>query len=475
NNTLEENFRDISIFKIKDNSIFKNSIAPFITFENASFGFIFDNYSVYSDNIKTLKAIISFKLNNKTLATSEKFQFIKQHLAANSSILIYKDGEGLYNFLNRSVKGYNANAVQYVYDSDFAHINGVLQKYKKRGSSNSITEDFSTSVTADIILPPQLVKNHRNNSYEIVTQDTNNRLYLVSSSGSILWKKQLSGPVLGKIEQIDIYKNGRLQLVFATPNNVYVIDRNGKDVGPFPKKFNDKITQPLSVFDYDNKKNYRLLVTQNKSLLMLDVSTKRVTGFTYNKAQNTINSQPKHFRIGSKDYIVFSHGQKLEILNRQGKERVNAKKGIDFSENEIFIYQNKFTTLDKNGQLIQFDTKGRISIANLDLDVNSKITTTSKTLVALDENKLKIKSKTIDLDYGSYTSPEIFYLNDKIYVSITDLQSKKVYIFDSLGKLLPNFPVFGTASAKLQNLDRKRGLELVTQADEKTILVYKIN
>ena len=99
----------------------------------------------------------------------------------------------------------------------------------------------------------------------------------------MLWKKQLDGAILGKIEQIDMYKNGRLQLAFATPNRVYVLDRNGKEVAPFPLKFNDKVTQPLSVFNYDikqhkqNKKQHNqisiflFLLSQNLSKLVIQI------------------------------------------------------------------------------------------------------------------------------------------------------------------------------------------------------------
>jgi len=474
-NANSEAFKDVPIFKFEKDSIFRDRFLPFFSLEKASLGFVYRNFAVFSNDKKTLQHIISQKVNNQTLATSEKFKDISMQLADESSYLIYKNGEGLYDFLNRPAKGYNANAVQYVYEKNFAHINGILSKYKKRPSGNSITDDFTVSLTSEILMQPQTVKNHRNNSYEIVVQDVLNNLYLISNSGQILWKRKLKGGILGKVKQIDIYKNGRLQLAFATQNYVYIIDRNGKDVGPFPKKFNDNITKPLSVFDYDNRKNYRLLVTQNKSLIMYNTEAKRVNGFKYKRASNTISSQPKHFRIGSKDYIVFSQGEKLEVLNRQGKERVTVKGNIEFSNNSIFLYQNKFTTLTNTGQLAQVNTDGHINLKPFDLDTNSNINTTSKTLVAMSDNKLKIKSKILDLDFGNYTMPRIFYLYDKIYVSTTDLDAKKVFIYDSQGKLLPNFPVFGTASIELQNLDKKRGLELITQSDNKTIIVYKIN
>ena len=68
-------------------------------------------------------------------------------------------------------------------------------------------------------------------------------------------------------------------MAFATPKRIYIIDRNGNNVSPFPLKFNSEITQPLSIFDYDNNKNYRFLVTQDKFLLMYNRDARNVKWF----------------------------------------------------------------------------------------------------------------------------------------------------------------------------------------------------
>lgn len=473
--TLSETFRDIDIYEFGDSDIFKSYLKPFISFENANFFTVFENFIVFSSSSETLKSVLTDALNSKTLANSDAFKNIKDQLSDEASLFIFKNSEKLADILEKPMKGYNANAVQFIHENHYTHINGIIQKFKKRAASNSVSEAFTTSLNSTLLTAPQVVKNHVTKSHDIVVQDVNNMLYLISSTGNILWKKQLHGQVLGNIEQIDMYKNGRLQLVFATPNRLYVLDRNGNDVAPFPLKFNDAITQPLSVFDYDKRKNYRLLVTQGKHLLMYNAKGQSVNGFKYKNNSANIITQPKHYRIGSKDYIVFGAGEGLKILNRQGAVRVSVNDKIHFTDNEIYLYQNKFTTTNKLGQLTQVDTKGKITTKNLDLTDKHHITTTSKTLVSLRDNRLIIKSRTLDLDYGEYTEPRIFYLNDKIYVTTTDLQSKKVYLFDSQAKSIPNFPVFGTAPAVLEKLDNERGLELITQSDDNTIVVYKLH
>lgn len=473
--SLVESFRDIDIYEFGRPDMFETLVAPFLSYDNAKYFMIYKDFVVFSETIVYLKTTIASALNNNTLSNSDAFVNIQDNLSDEASLFIFKNSKALSDALGSDLNGYDANVVQYIFEDNYAHINGVIQKFKRKAVANSINEFITASLDAQLLSPPQTVKNHVTKAYDIVAQDVDNYLYLFSSSGRLLWKKKLQGEILGKIEQIDMYKNGRLQLAFATPNRIYILDRNGNDVAPFPFKFNDEITQPLSVFDYDKNRNYRLLVTQGKSLLMYDAKGKRINGFNYSVNGHSISSQPKHFRIGSKDYITFKTGEYLKILNRQGKIRIDVKNKIRFSDNELFLYQNKFTSTNSIGQLVQVDTKGNISTKNLDLAENHHLETTSKTLISMTDNILNIKSRRLDLDYGNYSDPQIFYLNDKIYVTTTDLEAKKVYLFDSQAKSIANFPIFGTSAAHLQNIDKANGLELITQVDDTSFVVYKLH
>jgi hypothetical protein len=154
--------------------------------------------------------------------------------------------------------------------------------------------------------------------------------------------------------------------------------------------------------------------------------------------------------------------------------RVSVKENIDFSNESIYFYNSLFTTTNTKGELVQVNTKGNVSRQNLGLDTNHDITASSKTLVTRSENKLTIKSNSIDLEYGSYTSPSLFYLKDKIYVSITDLQAKKIWVFDSQAKVFPKIPVFGTSAIDLANADGDAALEFVTKSDSNSIILYQM-
>jgi hypothetical protein len=208
---------------------------------------------------------------------------------------------------------------------------------------------------------------------------------------------------------------------------------------------------------------------------MYDQLGKTVKGFNFSHAEGELVYQPQHIRIGKSDYLLFKTDNKLYILDRVGKTRVSPKKNYNYSDQAVYLYNDKFTTTTKDGKLISIDTKGGTSEQNLQLTDRHNLETTSKTLVAQSENKLIIKNKTIELDYGNYTKPDIFYLNDKIYVSVTDLQTKKIYLFDSQGLSIDNFPVYGNSKITLDNIDKDRNLEFVTKGDNNSIIIYQIN
>ena len=480
-------FREIDIYNFSKKQFFKSVLSPFVDDEVNKY-MILDEVVIFSNSEAFLTKLIADKQNKSTYNDSKNYINSIVHLSDESSLLFVANNQNFKSVLadnssekfkkdfdKLNLKNYQVSAIQFVYDTDFAHVNGIIQKNQSEANKNSITEQFNIVLDDEILNAPQIVKNHRTNQKEIVVQDVKNNLYLISNRGKVLWKKQLNGNILGKVEQIDMYKNGRLQLAFATPNRLYVLDRNGKDVKPFPMKFNDEITQPLSVFDYDKKRNYRFLVTQGKNTLMYDIKGKRVKGFTFKQANSNIISQPKHFRIGSKDYIVFAAGNRLYILNRTGNTRIKVNSRFNFSENEIFLYKGKFSFTNTKGELVQINQKGNVAVQNLLLPIDHDLTTTSKTLVALADNKLTIKSKTIELDFGNYTSPQIFYLRDKIYVAVTDLQAQKALLFDSQGKSISNFPVYGNSTLQLDNMDNDRNLEFVVIGESNSLVFYQIN
>jgi len=348
-------------------------------------------------------------------------------------------------------------------------INGVISDFKDDLKNSKDNFEYETKFKNNITTGPIIVKNHINKKSELIVQDENNILYLINSSGQIEWSKKIEGQVLNEIHQIDSYKNGKLQYLFATKNKLYLMDRKGRNVGKFPLKFNDIITQPISVFDYDKNKNYRILITQNNELFMFDSKGNRVRGFNYIKNDKILNS-PKHFRISNKDLIVFKTKNDLKIINRRGRPRIKAKTKLDFSSQKVFQYGNAIITQTNKNEIIEVDLKGNVKIIDTySSDMN--LYSIENFMVVKNGNSLFSDKNKSELKFGKYNNLKIYNSEEFTLISVFDYQNKEGYLFDQNLKLIEGFP-FKSESSIDYRLN-KNYFEFALKTKNKSIKFYK--
>lgn len=449
---------------------------------------LYEDYLILSETESGLKNLLTNYIDQNTLGKNPTFKALKERLANENSFLWIGQTKNLIDYWENNgnttkglstlpVSDYPLVVFQGVGEEDFSHLHLSVQKDQPFQNKGGVNNSFSIALPKAATIPPQWLKNHRNNGMDIAVQDQENILYLFSNTGKLYWKKQLDAKIISPIQQVDLYKNKRLQMAFRTQNRLMVLDRNGNIVKPFNIKL-PKSNQPLplAIFDYDNNRNYRFLVTQDRSIYMYNGDGKRVNGFKLKKVDAPILSAPKHLRFQGKDYIVMPlENNRLKIVSRTGLDRIKVKGDIKFSDNEIFSYLNTFATTNREGSLIQIDTRGNKVTSSLGLSPNHKIDATTKSLVTLSENNLNIKGIPVILPFGNYTSPKIFYLNNTLYISTTDQEAQKVYLFYSNGKAVEGFPVYGNSAIDLSNSDKDKALEMVVTAEDNSILVYEIN
>lgn len=481
-------YQGTEIVGLGSNDFLNHHFKPIVKDFEANYYTLLDNAFIFSPDQETLQTIIGNYKNGSTFGTTSLYSSAKEDLADESSILFISNSDGtkllfgdsfteeFHKLFHNSEKNPYTFATQWVADDDFYHTNLVIRKIEKATQSNTVSPLFTVQLDSDLATDPQFVTNHRTKKKEIVVQDRDNNLYLISTDGKVLWKKQLEGKIQGTIKQVDLYKNGRLQLAFTTNNQFLILDRNGNEVKPFTFTFEGGNLNPLAVFDYDHNKKYRFVVTQGEKIFMYDNKGSIVKGFTYTKADSPIIGTPEHIRLKGKDYLIFklTDGE-LKILDRVGKTRVKVDNKIDFSDNDIYLFEDTFTTTDKKGILYQIDTKGKLKTANLNLNQDHGIIGTGRTLIIMNDNILSIRGKKVSLELGVYTKPRLFFVNDKIYVSVTDIQNQKIYLFDSNAEPIPNFPVYGTSSIDLSDMDNDKKPELVSKETDNSLMVQKIN
>lgn len=481
----EQKYRDVPYFKTslaRELNLVVMSLGEQI---NAEWVAKLDDFLFFAESEKGIKSLIAAYKDDKTLGSSSSFnQFAEETLLEKSSLLWVAGTAGLERKFpkNKFWKALNEEKLPYVafqgvVESDFMHLHFRLSQNKIKSNDKTTTNVALISLDHPVQSKAQWLKNHRTKEKDIAVQDEQNNLYLYANNGTLYWKKALDGKIIGDIQQVDLYKNGRLQMAFRTDKRFYILDRNGKVVPPFDRKISvQNSAQALGVFDYDKSRNYRFVLAQDNNVLMLDNKGKKVNGFKFTKSSTPISAQPKHIRIGNKDFILLKEESgKINILSRTGQPRVKIKQKVEASNQAIYAYLKTFTTTDKAGNLIQIDPKGNVVSTDLGLGATHEITTTTKSLVTLTNNILTIKGIPVTLPYGAYTAPKIFYLNNILYVTVTDLEAQKVYLYYSDGKAVSGFPVYGTSSIDLANANKDKALEFVVQGESKDVLIYSIN
>lgn len=477
----EETYRDIAIYKIDPichiSKLFKQFQQVFIP----KFVMNYDNYVLFSNNLDNLHEQLNQILNNHSFINHSTYRAAYNALPENATAL------QVTRLIDSNKKEQLAILQANPGDNGNLYLNFILKEEDTPQTTeaapvaltigeNAITEIGSIQIEAPLAVAPQLLDDYITKSLNVVVQDTKNQLYLISLHGKVLWKKQLDGKIQGKISQIDLNNNGRLQLAFTTQKSFYVVTRQGKDVSNFPVSFKSKMSNPTAIFDYDLKKDYRFLISQENRLYMINENGARVNGFKLNNVIGNITATPKHIRVGSKDYIVFkTDANKWYIVNRRGGIRVPVQEKFNFSHNDIFWYNNAFTTTNSKGNLIEVTESGAIKNKTLPLAEKHYIDISGKDFISFSENILAVNDTLVTLDFGDYTPPKIHNVTKGNLIATTDKQTNKLYVYNTNGKLLPGFPIYGKGIVDIA-YDKKTGKNhVVVQGNTNEFIIYQLN
>ncbi len=475
---FDTDYENIKLINFKDN--FEQLIDYLNYKSNVKYTSIIDNYLILTNSVSQLR-----KINNSIS--------VNDVLGSNSDYLKYKNNNSSkYNFYwvanslnildDVNINNYELDEYPYIslsgtLNQNIALFNFDFSKVNKSIENGNIYTEFLISSNEEIISDPIWLKNHLNKGYDFAFQDSNNYLNYYSNKGDLLWRKSLSGRIIGEMKQIDLYKNGRLQILFRTSNRLYLIDRNGKEVSQLSFDIKDgEINNPISVFDYDKNRNYRILVTTDNEVQMYDNSGKIVNGFNPDNFKSEIINSPVHIRIDDKDYIVLQlKNGELKILNRRGRDRVVVDEKIQFSNNSVFSFLKLFTTTDDQGNLIQVDSDGKLTRDNRNLSKDNLINIYNNNLIYLNEEELSINGISIKLPIGRYSRPKLFNVNGSLFVGIADLNEGNLYLFKDNAELVEGFPIKGSSSFNLIDSDNDGKLEIISRLDKFSVVSYEIN
>jgi hypothetical protein len=341
--------------------------------------------------------------------------------------------------------------------------NGLLI-YQKTQESEA-PRDWEIGLNAPVLSGPYGVVNHNSGRIEFILQDQTHQLWLIDKDGNVLWKRSLNGPILSEVFQVDVFKNDRLQFLFNTRNYLHLIDRNGNYVSGYPMKLPASATTGITLCDYDNNKNYRILFpAENRRIYNYNLQRQRVAGWQYRQSSQPITHPVQYLKMGDKDYlVVVDNTGKIEIIDRRGLETIKIPAGLSaFPGTQAFTAKssdgrNYIMLGHKRGGLLKIYQDGASDILEnpvLTPGTAFSVYHTSENatinLILLNNEGLKILNPELENTGDSSLDVSLRSRMENIkhsrlghFVSITDPDRNRIYLMTPSGKIIYPFPLEG--------------------------------
>lgn len=471
---------------------------------------LIENYLIFGNSFQSLSKIIHNNILQMTLHTDIHYREFADELSGrynfyfyiniprgHSQITDYLDKEFRKGWKRESnvVNKLHAFAIQFSVSNSMLY-NNVFLKYQPVYREEAQTV-WQSLLDTSFAFKPQFLENHNTHNQEVFVQDHSNKIYLINSAGRILWKLPLEGKIMGRAYQIDFYRNGKLQIIFNTKEKLYLIDRNGNHVERFPVSLRSKATYGMSLFDYENNRDYRIFIPgEDKKIYVYNKEGNIVSGWLFGHTETIIDSYIHHFRIGNKDYIVATDDNRIYILDRKGNSRVKMKENIAVSENNDIIPDIRSTdatprivTTDKSGTVCFIYFNGKIEKEKIKdfspehyfdyIDLNGDgffeyIYIDKKNLEVYNRKKSLLFSHSFDYNIDNRPVGYTFSSTDK-KIGIVSEQANKIYLFNNNGELYKGFPVSGNTLFSIGRFKRNdRKYNLVVGSKDNFLYNYSV-
>jgi len=194
---------------------------------NAQYYIFLDDYLITAKSVADLRNFYKKYKTEQLIRKNKNFVEFSNSLTSESNIFLYIDffyGKSLIKpVLSRKLgRIYSKNtdnfdklqaaALHFGVEKD-VFFTGFSLKYNQ-GTNEKPKNVWQIQMDAPLIIQPQLVINHYTNNREVLVQDSANNLILYGTDGNVQFKRHIPGKILGKVHQIDYYKNNKLQLLF---------------------------------------------------------------------------------------------------------------------------------------------------------------------------------------------------------------------------------------------------------------------
>lgn len=480
--------------------IFSGINTPYMTF--------WKEYALFGGSAEGLIYTLKNLEKKNTLMSDPCYNRYSIHLAKGSNLHFFFN----FSLLNRIFPGYLNEPWNRFFEYNpkipcefkglgiqFSSLRNMI--YQNTVFSYSLFSEPEEGVEWQILLDtlidfkPQFVVNHNTGLNEVFVQDLNNNIYLIDGSGTVLWSRQLSGPLPGDIHQLDYYRNGRLQMLFNTEDSIYLMDRNGNHVDRYPFSLPSPASNGLSLFDYEGDGNYRIFVPcRDRNVYVFNKHGQRVNGWRFPGAEHPLHTKVQYFRSGTRDYIVFADYYNVYILDRRGNVRVKVPESFPLSRNNNPVFEEspgpRLAVTDSEGRVRYIYFDGRIEKKEVgyftadhffdfyDIDSDGQ-----KELIFIDGRRMEVYKQDNTKLYSREFEDSVTHRPSMYHFAAGNrktgivLRNKgRIYLINSDGSVSNGFPLKGRSLFSIGFLERERNyFNLITGGNDNFLFNYYVH
>ncbi len=384
-----ENYSDHLIYLLNIDNFPEKVFGPWYSGFPQSYFTSIDDYIILSDDIEVIKNLINNREEEFTWKQSiNTAKFLEQNLQESNIGIFVSIPHSLGFIQNRlsdrwkifwnkylnQFRQMDMVGIQYSNLGD-RYYSSILVNHRESISGNQVANidiepwmDFVADTSLNI--KPKVVKNHLDNTREILVQDDSHRLSLVDRTGNIIWQKMVDGQIKSEISQIDYFKNRELQYLLATDSSLYLIDRAGELVDGFPISIGEIEVDVVSAVDYDRSRNYRFMISGNSGkTYLLNNQGDSLEGWNPKIYPGRFQAHPFHLRVRSKDvFLAILENGIVHVTNRRGEllDGFPLELGVNVSGDIFHKVKGGFNetlieVISDEGELISFNLEGDVT------------------------------------------------------------------------------------------------------------------
>lgn len=216
----------------------------------------------------------------------------------------------------------------------------LLSQPKAKEKKRQIEEKVFVDSTIVIPKGPFKVKDVSTKKEAYFTQLDNFKIRYSDSNMKGVWAIPFETPICGAVEQIDLYKNGRLQMLFISNDKLYLLDRLGRYVKGYPKTLRKNVVLgPKLVKLSGGAKDEFFVLNMDNTISLYSVDGEIVSGWNDINAPEFTKEIPVVKNVGGVNYILVSGVEGLFFYTKNGKyidlSRYKKKILKDYSPEEL--------------------------------------------------------------------------------------------------------------------------------------------